>query len=168
MSLTNILQKVIGNVAHDAVDSGNPIKVGGKARTTNPTAVADGDRVDASFDDVGRQLVVAGQSRDLITDNTVTITSSTAETTILSAVASTFLDVTSIIVANTSATPARVDFRDDTAGTVRLSLYVPAGDMRGVVFSRPRPQTAVNKNWTAQSSASVDGLRIFMAAEKNV
>lgn len=38
---------VAGDVAHDAVDSGNPVKVGGKAFTGTPTAVANGDRVDA-------------------------------------------------------------------------------------------------------------------------
>lgn len=39
---------VQGNLAHDAVDSGNPIKVGAKAvaHGTNPTAVAAADRTD--------------------------------------------------------------------------------------------------------------------------
>lgn len=37
-----------GNLAHDAVDSGNPIKIGAKAiaHGTNPTAVAANDRTD--------------------------------------------------------------------------------------------------------------------------
>lgn len=48
--------RVIGNRAHDAVDSGNPIKIGGKGVTTEPSAVsASGDRVDAYFDDKGYQ-----------------------------------------------------------------------------------------------------------------
>ncbi len=46
-----------GEIAHDAADSGNPIKVGGKAEATIPTAVADGDRVDANFDLYGRPRV---------------------------------------------------------------------------------------------------------------
>jgi len=46
-----------GNVAHDAGDSGNPIKIGGRAQ--EPTAdleeaTADTDRVDAAFDRQGR------------------------------------------------------------------------------------------------------------------
>lgn len=49
-----------GNVAHDAADSGNPLKIGGKAETTTPTAVADADRVDAFFDAYGRLNVLAG------------------------------------------------------------------------------------------------------------
>lgn len=43
--------QVQGNVAHDAVDSGNPVKVGGVAITSGSpaTAVAAGDRVNATF-----------------------------------------------------------------------------------------------------------------------
>jgi hypothetical protein len=42
-----------GNVAHDAADSGNPIKVGGIAETTGRSTVADGDRVNAFFNEYG-------------------------------------------------------------------------------------------------------------------
>lgn len=44
----------VGNEAHDAVDSGNPVKIGGKASGTAPTQVASGDRVDAYFDRYGK------------------------------------------------------------------------------------------------------------------
>lgn len=47
----------VGNVAHDAGDSGNPVKIGGKAATGVTTAVADADRVNAWFDEYGRQVV---------------------------------------------------------------------------------------------------------------
>lgn len=50
-------QDVGGNVAHDAVDSGNPVKVGGKAAGALPAAVAALDRVDAYLDREGRQIV---------------------------------------------------------------------------------------------------------------
>ena len=48
---------VQGTVAHDAVDANNPVKIGGKASTSKPTAVSDGDRVNAYFDQFGRQHV---------------------------------------------------------------------------------------------------------------
>ncbi len=51
-----------GNVAHDAADSGNPVKIGGKADTAFPAAVTDGDRVDALFDEYGRLAVTTGDS----------------------------------------------------------------------------------------------------------
>ena len=52
-----VVKYVHGLVAHDAVDSGNPIKTGGKASSSLPTAVSSGDRVDAYFDVNGRQIV---------------------------------------------------------------------------------------------------------------
>jgi hypothetical protein len=49
-----------GAVAHDAADSGNPVKIGGKAYTDGATAlVAEGDRVEAAFSLSGEQLVAA-------------------------------------------------------------------------------------------------------------
>lgn len=42
-----------GNVAAGAADSGNPLKLGGRAQATAPTAVADGDRVSAWFTNNG-------------------------------------------------------------------------------------------------------------------
>jgi hypothetical protein len=48
---------VAGTVAHDSPDSGNPIKVGGKASSSTPTPVAGGDRVDAWLDEYGAQVV---------------------------------------------------------------------------------------------------------------
>jgi hypothetical protein len=51
----------VGNVADDAVDSGDPIKIGGYAVETDDTAPpavsAEGDRAQANFDLNGRQLV---------------------------------------------------------------------------------------------------------------
>lgn len=51
-----------GNVAHDAADSGNPNKIGGKAiaHGTNPTAVAASDRTDWYFNRAGIPFVIGG------------------------------------------------------------------------------------------------------------
>ena len=54
---------VQGNRHHDNIDRGAPVKIGGKAKTTDPAAVADGDRVDAYFDEIGR-LVVKAENAD--------------------------------------------------------------------------------------------------------
>jgi len=52
----------IGDVAHDAVDSGNPVKIGGYATdpTSMPTAVASGDRVNTTNDLQGRIITYEG------------------------------------------------------------------------------------------------------------
>ena len=156
-----------GDTASGAADAGNPLKIGGIAATALPTAVANAQRAGVMLDKFGRQVVIPQTVRDLVTDATTTITASTAETTILAAVASVFLDATCIWIANTSATAARVDIRDTTAGTIRASIYVPAGDTRGWAPPVPMTQTTVNTNWTAQSSASVTDLRIYIQAVKN-
>lgn len=160
---------VAGDVAHDAVDSGNPLKVGGKARQTNPTAVADADRVDAMFDDVGRLCVVQGGVRDLVTDNNITL-SSTTETTLLPAAgAGVFLDLTMLVLSNTSATGVRVDIRDATAGTILFSVFLAASGGGAVIpFNTAKKQTTANNNWTAQLSAAVTDVRVYAQAVKNV
>jgi hypothetical protein len=48
---------VSGDIAHDAADSGNPVKVGLKAVSALPTAVAANDRANGIADLFGRQLV---------------------------------------------------------------------------------------------------------------
>lgn len=53
---------VEGAVAHDAVEAGQSIMLGGKADTGVPGAVADADHVDAWFDERGRQGVFIGEA----------------------------------------------------------------------------------------------------------
>lgn len=156
-----------GNIAHDGIDSGNPIKMGLHARQTNPTTVADADRANAICDDIGRQVIIMNQVRDLVIDATTTI-STTTETTILAAAVSTFHDIVLITIANTSATATRVDFRDTTGGAVRFSLYVPAGATIGFAPPIPVKQTTVNTNWTATLGTAVTDVRIFIQCVKNV
>ncbi len=45
---------VTGDVAHDEIDAGEPVKIGGKGLTSKPSAVANNDRVNAYFDEFGR------------------------------------------------------------------------------------------------------------------
>lgn len=156
-------------VAHGAADSGHPLKIGGKVLTANPTAEAANDRVDAWFDKLGKQVVVMGCVRELDTDQRTTITSSTSETTVLTAGgAGVFHDLTGVLVSNTSGTLVRVDFRRATGGSVVFELEAPAGMTVGYSPLKPVRQASANNNWTAQSSGSVSDLRIFVQAEKNL
>jgi hypothetical protein len=63
---------ITGGTPHDSVDSGNPIKVGGRAASSAGfTAVATGDRVDAAFDTVGRMGVyLAGYASGAVNTRT--------------------------------------------------------------------------------------------------
>ena len=51
---------VSGDVAHDSADAGEPVKVGGKAATALPTAVAANDRTNLLTDVYGRPFVRVG------------------------------------------------------------------------------------------------------------
>jgi hypothetical protein len=154
-----------GDVAHDGADSGNPVKVGAVARTTNPTAVADGDRVNAFADDVGRLIPYPFAPRDLLVQNRLALTSTTETTLIGAGGAGVFRDLIWLMISNESATEVRVDFRDATAGTVRLSVDM-AADGGGAVLSLPVPltQASANNNWTAQLSAAVSTVYITAIA----
>jgi hypothetical protein len=159
---------VVGSVANGGTDSGNPVKVGFLAKTANPTAVTDGQRVNALSDKLGKQVTV-NSIRDLKARQVTTITSSTAETTIVTAVASTFLDVYGLIIENTSATACECILRDSTAGTVVASFLVPAGETRGFwgTESAALTQTTVNNNWTLTCGTSVASIKVTAAYVKN-
>jgi len=147
---------VAGPTASGSSLTANPITVGGLAKTALPTAVSDGQVVNEMVDKFGRLVVLPNGMRDLILPMTqLTLTSTTTETTLISGVASTFNDIISLVVINTSATATQVDFRDSTAGTVRFSLYIPAGDTRGISLSTPMPQNTAGNNWTAKCGTSV-------------
>jgi len=71
-----------GDAAHDAVDTGSPVKVGGKAvtglATALPTAVSNGDRVNALLNEYGQLQVIAGGITDVI-DVTITRPADTSQ-----------------------------------------------------------------------------------------
>ncbi len=135
---------------------------GSQAKTALPAAAGtDGSIVGVMADKFGRQITILNGMRDIINPITqLTLTSMTTETTLIASVASVFNDLLSLVVINTSASATQVDFRDSTTGTIRLSLYIPAGDTRGVVFNTPMPQAAVNTAWTAKCGTSVASIII--------
>lgn len=158
-----------GTVANGIADSGNPQKVGGQARTTNPTPVTDGDRCNFITDKLGKQVVV-GSIRILKGRQVTTITSSTVETTIVTAGgASVFLDLYGLMLTNTSGTATEVTVRDATAGGTISSFMVPAGDTRGFTLgeSAAMTQGTANNNWTATCTTSVASLKVTALYVKN-
>lgn len=163
-------QTISGDVAHDTLDSGNPMKIGGKARTSLGIAVAHDDRVDAVFDKVGRQVVVLSSVRELVSSatNAAAITGTT-ETTIIPAVASEYHDLLAIIITNSSTIPTLIQIRDTTGGTVIMNVYSMAGTTTIIPIAlAPIPQTTVNTNWTAQAVTLSSSLFIMMQYTKNI
>ena len=145
----------VGSVSADVADPDGegPLKIGGIARTANPSAVAAGDRVSATFDDLGRQLITPYQVRDLVGTAYVTITTS-GETALLAGIASTLLDVMQVVCCNESGAAVNLDFRTGTAGAVMFSVTVPANATAGFVPVVPIPQTEAVQAWTVQNDGT--------------
>lgn len=144
-----------GDVAHDSADSGNPVKIGGKARTTNPTAVANGDRVDASFDDIGRQMVRPVQARDLLQTAYVTA-SSEGPKTLLAGAGGVYHDLVYLMGANESDASVNIDIMQSTGGTVQQTLVIPANSTAGLSLSVPIPQDHSDATWQVDNNSADD------------
>lgn len=151
-----------GPTLHDAVDDGDaPLKIGGVAIQTVPTAVADGDRVRFIGDDLGRQLV-RHTARDLMATAYVQLTNGT-ETTLIAGVASTFLDLVYVMGANNSDAAVSIDFRSGTAGSVIKTIEIPAYGTSGVAPGQPIPMAEVAQAWTADMP-DITGTTISLTA----
>ncbi|MNO33052.1 hypothetical protein D3C76_230580 [compost metagenome] len=163
----NSTNTVIGTRAHSTLPADNPILVAGEGRVTQRTTTGDGLISRFVLDKYGRIVVKNGHIRELQDTSTMLILSTTNETTLIPAIATAINDITNIVITNTSATDVRVDFRDTTGGTVKLSVMVRASDTKMLPFSNSvLKQTAVNTNWTAQLSAAVTDVRITATSER--
>lgn len=129
-----------GNVAHDGVDSGSPLKTGGRAVAgmSGLTLVAAADRTDSLHGVDGAQYVRPHCGLEDIVSGVAAITDGSSTSVIASAGAGVKNYITTVIIANSSATAVTVDIRDGAAGTVKATLPVPA-NTSGVVCNLPVP-----------------------------
>src|SRR6516164_463146 len=158
-----------GDTASGSADANNPVKIGGVARTSNPTAVTNGQRVNGIFDKLGKQVVV-GALRDVKGVQKTSITTTTETTVVTAGAAGVFNDIYAIVVTNKSATTVYVDFKDATAGTTRMTLAAPANDTRGftVTVDSAMVQAVAANNWTATVSSAVTSIEITMLYVSNL
>lgn len=158
-----------GATASGSAVANNPNTIGGRAATANPAAVADGQVVNAMFDKLGK-LVAVGAIRTLKGTQKTTISNSTAETTIITQVASTFCDPYGMIFANSGASTTKVDIRDTTGGSIIATIEVPTLETRGFMLpvDSAIPQTTVNTNWTAQCTTATTALEVSTFYVKNI
>jgi hypothetical protein len=130
---------------------------------------ATGDYSQISTDRTGA-VITMGAPRELKARQVTTLTSTTTETTIVTAIASTFNDIYGLIITNTSTTGTEVTIRDATAGGTISSFYVPPTDTRGFMLpvDSAMTQATVNNNWTAQCGTSVASIKITALYVKRV
>lgn len=119
ISGTVTASNVTGNIAHDSADSGNPVKIGHRARTSDIAVVAQDDRVDSIADSLGKRVVLLGCLPNNRLQGNQTYTTTTATDVIAAQGAGVRIVVTGILVTNAHATVStKVEIRDGT--TVRI------------------------------------------------
>ena len=154
----NLNAEVQGDAAHDAAVSGNPVLLGAEARTSDETAVANGDVTRLQADLVGKLIVLPYAIPDDITQGCATATG-TADTALEAAAgAGVRTYATSISVINTSATATYVTIKDGT--TAIYEIPAPANNGGAVVpFPVPLRGTA-NTALNFASAAAVTTMRV--------
>lgn len=131
--------QVVGSIAHDGVDSGNPVKIGMKAvaHGSNPTAVAAADRSDWYCNRHGIPFTIGGHP-NIITAEYNTTTSQTDDPIIDSISSGTKIVITQIDVTIDNSTTTTVGVRVGFgASTLTAAGASGAVAVNGIVFSHP-------------------------------
>jgi hypothetical protein len=130
-----------GDIAHDAVDSGNPQKIGGVARSSEPTAVATADRVQAMFDLVGKLIVLPYANPENFVSGAITsaMTGTTSTSLVAAPAAGLRNYLTQITVSNSHATVGTDIVIQDGSGGTTLYTIPAAAVYGGAVITFPTP-----------------------------
>jgi hypothetical protein len=137
------------DVAHDAVDSGAPVKVGSKAVNALPTAVANNDRVNAIGDLFGR-LLVGHIAPEMQVHKNKTYTATQTGSAIWDPTAGKKIAVTSLVIGTYGTTAGRiiiwfgdnadVTFTQDTDQVLFAASFAPSSTSKpGAVYTPATP-----------------------------
>lgn len=135
---TDLIGRIGGQAAHDAAVADNPVRVAGRARTSDWTAVANDDQVDVLHDELGKQIVLPYAIPGRWLDGITAAITGTSDTAVIAAQgASTFINLTWALVINSHATVGTVvELKSNT--TVRVRGYAAAaGGGFALRFSPP-------------------------------
>lgn len=148
----------------EATDSVGSVQGKLIARTTNPTAAADGATNFQTSDKLGRALNRPVQVRDLIATAYVSITGGTETTLLAAGGAGVYLDLIMITATNNSTAAVQLDIRATTAGNIIHTMYLPASTGPvGFTPAVPWPQDNVNNNWTIDMP-DISGTTVYVSA----
>lgn len=131
----------------------NPTLAGVSGVSANPTVVTTGRQAALMADLMGRPVIQIGNVPELQDMNRITVTTTT-ETVLIAAVASVRNCITKLVIANRDTVAATVDLRDTSAGTVRETYVIPAGQTFVYTDAVGTAQNAVNTNWTVTLRAA--------------
>lgn len=136
------------------------------AATSLPTAVTGGQAVLPMTDKFGRQVVLTAGMRDIVGTAALTITASTGSNSLIAAIASTYCDITSLTITNSSATATLLTLSDGTTSYI-FSAGVGPGWGVTIPFNPPLPAASVNTAWTLTCGTSVSSIYTVAQYVKN-
>lgn len=155
---------VSGDVAHDAADAGEPVKIGGVATITERAAVnASGDRVNFASDKTGKQIILPYAVPEYYVSGNASNTDGTSTSLIAAQGASVKTYITSIAITNTSASNIYVELKDGT--TAKYTIPAPANS--GAIITLPTPLVGTaNTAWNFDPSAAASTIYCSAAGYK--
>jgi hypothetical protein len=132
---------LITSVAHDGADSGNPLKIGARARSSEIAAVANNDRSDLLTDLVGKLLVMPyANPENFVSGAITTAMTGTTTTSLIAAPASGLRNyITTIICSNAHATQGTDIVIQDGSGGATLLVIPCAAVYGGAAITLPTP-----------------------------
>lgn len=140
---------VNGQIAHDSPISGAPFRIGGRARTTEMTAVASDDQVDALFDEFGKQVVYNDAIPSKWVNGKTAAITGTSDTEVIAAPgANLYLNITSVLVTNSHATVGTVVELKSATTAKQLGYAAALGGGFMMLFKTPL-KLAVNVAFNA-------------------
>jgi len=146
-----------GDIANDAADSGNPIKMGGKALAADPTAVTAGDRVNVQCDTLG--VCITREARvDALVKGCSTGTNTADHEIIAAPGAGKRIIVTRVTAFNTSASNAYAVIKSAT--TEVDEIPTPANYGGGITYYGSGLSLSVNEALNFAANTSVTTMRV--------
>lgn len=154
--------QIQGTAAHDAVQAGNPVRIGARARTSNVTPVASDDVVDVVATTVGANVVRLGSIPELEFATAQTVTTNTQ--TAIRAAQGTGLrsHLTSLTFQNTNATATTLTIQDGS--TTLLTINVPASMTLPAQLQFPTPLKS-SANAALNYTAGTTGASVLLACQ---
>jgi hypothetical protein len=139
-----------GLAANNAAISGNPVFMGGVARSSEISAATNGNIVEEVRDLVGRAIVFPYANKENLIEGAASVTGTTSTSLIAAPGASTFIYVTAVSCFNSGSTGTTVSFQNGSAGTTIWEGYAaPSGG--GFTHTFVTPIGGVN-NMTANTA----------------
>lgn len=117
-----------GGAAHGATDTGNPVKVGGKASDSAPSVVANGQRADAWSDRRGRLMTTAALATDTLTNAGAEVTPQFA------AIVASASGVTAVVAADGTRKIRALGYTLAASGAVNAKFQGGSNDKTGLLY----------------------------------